>query len=677
MHSFQHIISPLAWGNVILKSHIYSSSALPHYLQGPETYPSDALMTFLSSLAQNGAALIPLDECTGYPEIRFQGGGMPDAAHMPMFDMQDPSVQNKLSELADEIHFHSSKLLLKTELVYPEGYSLNGGTVMDFLKGTTYETMPLSEEVMSQMIDNFVAKIQLYHGLGYDGISIRTDKAVGWVPNERQDEYGGNVQNRTRLLRRCLSAVKQVLGKEFLIEAVMAGELPFGYGGDFDAAVDSDGKKILEITPQYSYSLEDTIEFLLAFDGIIDIVQLRERDAFLAQPTTYNFTGVHQTADYARKIRTAGFHGLLALNGGFQDPSVVENYLRSGDCDLICMGRAFFADFDYFKKIREKRAADIVPCIMCNRCHGTISAPWISFCSVNPQLGLQHKISRLVTAPERRKHVAVIGGGPAGMRAAITAAERGHQVTLFEKESALGGQLSHADVFRFKRPLLKFKQWLIHRLEELDVEVYRSTVPNPERLRTEGYDCVISAVGSRHIVPKICAEMPEHPMTCWDVIGHEKKLGHRILLLGGSHTGVETAMYLADAGHEVIILSRQKQLAKDAPPLHNITMDHAGQDQEGHIRTFASWERYPNLSWVTGVRYERVTDHTVTYTEKNGAVHTLEADGVVISGGVVSRTSEAMAYANCAEEFYCVGDCNGMRNLQQCTRDAYAKASHI
>lgn len=147
LHSFQHIISPLAWGNVILKSHIYSSSALPHYLQGPETYPSDALMTFLSSLAQNGAALIPLDECTGYPEIRFQGGGMPDAAHMPMFDMQDPSVQNKLSELAVEIHFHSSKLLLKTELVYPEGYSLNGGTVMDFLKGTTYETMPLSEEV--------------------------------------------------------------------------------------------------------------------------------------------------------------------------------------------------------------------------------------------------------------------------------------------------------------------------------------------------------------------------------------------------------------------------------------------------------------------------------------------------------------------------------------------------
>lgn len=141
-----------------------------------------------------------------------------------------------------------------------------------------------------------------------------------------------------------------MLGKEFLIEASWAGELPFGYGGDFDAAVDSDGKKILEITPQYSYGLEDTIEFLLAFDGIIDIVQLRERDAFLAQPTTYNFTGVHQTADYARKIRTAGFHGLLALNGGFQDPSVVENYLRSGDCDLICMGGPFLQILTILKK---------------------------------------------------------------------------------------------------------------------------------------------------------------------------------------------------------------------------------------------------------------------------------------------------------------------------------------
>ncbi len=110
MHSFQHIISPLTLGNVILKSHIYSSCALPHYLQGPETYPSNALMTFLSSLAKNGAALIPLDECVGYPEIRFRGGGMPDAAHMPMFDLHDPSVQNKLSELAEEIHFYGSKL---------------------------------------------------------------------------------------------------------------------------------------------------------------------------------------------------------------------------------------------------------------------------------------------------------------------------------------------------------------------------------------------------------------------------------------------------------------------------------------------------------------------------------------------------------------------------------------
>ncbi len=675
MHSFQHIIAPLAWGNNILKSHIYSSSALPHYLQGPETYPSDALMAFFSTLARNGAAIIPLDECAGYPEIRFQGGGMPDAAHMPMFDMKDPSVQNKLSELADEIHFHGSKLLLKTELTYPAGYSLHGGVGMDFLKGTTCATEPIPERKMEKMIHDFVEKIRLYHSLGYDGLSIRTDQTVGWVPHERQDEYGGTVTNRTRLLRRCLSAVKRALGKDFLIEAVMAGELPLGYGGDFDASVDADGNKILETRPRYSYHLEDTIEFLLAADGIIDIVQLRERDAFLAQPTTYNFTGEHRTADYARKIRAAGFRGLLALNGGFQDPNVVETFLRNGDCDLICMGRAFFADFDYFQKIQEERPADIVPCILCNRCHGTISAPWVSSCSVNPQLGLQHKLSRLITPPKRRKRVAVIGGGPSGMRAAIIATERGHQVTLFEKEPVLGGQLRHADYFQFKRPLRYYKQWLIRQLETLNVEIRLSSVPCPKDLTN--YDCVISAVGSRHIVPKICPEMPEHPLTCWDVIGHEEKLGRRVLLLGGSQTGVETAMYLAETGHEVVVLSRQKQLAKDAPPLHNITMDHVERDTKGYIRTFASWEKYPNLSWITGVRYKRVTDGSVTFTAEDGAVHTMEADRVVISGGVVSRVQEAMAYAGCTDEFYCIGDCNGMRNLQQCSRDAYAKASQI
>ena len=344
---------------------------------------------------------------------------------------------------------------------------------------------------------------------------------------------------------------------------------------------------------------------------------------------------------------------------------------------MIAMGRAFYADPDYYKKIRQDRAEDIVPCIKCNRCHGLVRAPWISVCSVNPTLGMQHKLERLVAPTTKKKRVAVIGGGPAGMEAAMVAAKRGHSVTLYEKESHLGGQLRHADYFSFKWLLKDYRLWLERQLKAWKVEIHTGVALTPAQLKEAHYDCVISAVGSRHIVPGICKNMTGTFRTCWDIIGHEDRLGARIALLGGSHTGTETAMYLAEHGHTVYVFTRQDVIAKDAPPLHNIGMDHVGVDKSGMVRTFASWENYARIIPVTNVHYEAVTEKSVTYRIGDGPDITGEFDDVIISGGVVSETAAAMQYADCAPEFYAVGDCNGTRNLQTCTRDAFAKASQI
>lgn len=678
---FPTITSPLKIGNSVLKSRICSSVALPHYLQGPQTYPSASIRTFYSSIAKNGAAYITIDESCGSPESRRNSGSLPDHAHMPLYDTRDPAVHNSLSAMVDEIHFWGTKVLLKTDLSFPAGYSLHGGPIFNFLANTIEDTLPVTEPLMEQMVESFTQKMKFYRSLGYDGLSMRTDHVMDPGAHPRQDKYGGSVVNRTRLLHRCLESVKHTLGPDFIVEAVMAGSLPLGYGGDFDAPLDENGSKIRSKIPKGIYSLEDTIEFLHYFEGLIDIIQIREKDAFLAQPTTYNFKDNHETLIFSKKIKAAGCRVLTAPNGGFQSPALIESALARGDCDLISMGRAFYVDPHYYQKIQEDHPEDITPCLRCGKCHGTASAPWISFCTVNPKLGIQDRLPTLITPPKRIKKVAVLGGGPVGLNAALTAAQRGHETVLYEQTDRLGGQLNHSEFFSFKWLLKEYRDWLIRQCEKNHVIFRLNCRPSPSDIRAAGFDALLAATGSEHTLPAIPGiQGPDgtpRVRTCYEIIGKEDTVGKTVIIVGGSETGVETGMYLAEHGHNVTILTRQDALAKDASPLHHLTMDHNGYDKDGYIHTFASWENYDNLTPLCLATTVELSPNSVTYLLSDGQRRTLTADEVLVNGGVRPLVDEALRYAGCTEEFAIIGDCNGTKNMQTGIRDAFAKASQL
>ena len=298
-------------------------------------------------------------------------------------------------------------------------------------------------------------------------------------------------------------------------------------------------------------------------------------------------------------------------------------------------------------------------------------------------MGLQHKLHRMVEESDSSKKVAVIGGGPAGMNAAIFAARRGHSVTLYEKTGYLGGQMRHAEFFSFKWPIKNYRDWLVRSLGEYGVTVLLYHEPTPDEIISGGFDAVFAATGAKAWLPAGISGLIDESgralyPTCHDVFGKEETLGKKVVICGASETGVETAMYLADHGHDVTLLTRQSRLGHNCSDLHYITVSWVKVDPEtGYGKMSPAWEKYDNIHGITEVVTKSVSGNTVTYADAQGQEHTITADSIVICGGVHPCLDNAMEYAAAADRFFPIGDCNGAGSIQVCVREAFSRASML
>lgn len=658
---YPHLLSPLKIGGAVLKNRTSFPFAPLHFLQGPETYPADSYIAFYSGLARAGAAYLNVGE---WSDPNQRNIGMEDSRRMPMFDLGDPSTHNYFSQLADDVRFYGSKLCIGARLKFPEGYSLSGGPGISAPGHFSKPTKSLPVEMMDEVIDAYVDKLEMYKGFGYEMCNVGLD--IGGSFNTRDDEYGGGtLENSLRFQLRVCRRIKERLGRDFLIESTIYGER------------------------EGQYTIDAVVESAKLCEGLVDIFTLREKDLALSHPTGFTFDeGRHATVGYAEKIKRSGAGVAVAINGGYQNLDEIEGYLAAGKCDMISIGRGFFAEPELIKKAKEGRPEDVTPCIWCNKCHGTMSGPWLDFCSVNPAMGIAHRAARLCEPIGPSKKVAVVGGGPAGMRSAIFAAERGHDVTLYERSGALGGQLFHSDYVSFKWPLKNFKSYMIAQLDKKCVKVLLNTMATPEALKDAGYDAIIAATGAKPSIPDIMGlreadgSLVQGLFTCLDVFGKEGSLGHSVVVIGGSGTGVETGIHLAQKGHDVTVLTRQDALAKDESNPHGITMTWIEQKKDGRSAfdfiIHPEWEKYPNFHSILNATTIAVDAGAgaVTYI-KEGAEHTICADGIVISGGMTPLMDEALGFSNSAADFYMVGDCLKPTNLQVGMRQAYAAANQI
>jgi 2,4-dienoyl-CoA reductase-like NADH-dependent reductase (Old Yellow Enzyme family)/thioredoxin reductase len=680
---YPHLLSPLKVGNTVFKNRLTAAPSRPHFIQGPEPYPADSAIAHFANKARNGAAVVT---CTGLRSAQtmasyyqpqkwehhpsdfnpertwFMLGG-----HGAGYNAEDRRCQHYLAQMSEAIHFYGSKASMSIGAYVPPQYDVSTGIPTHAVYGDG-ATARVGEEIPAELLDGiadeYAHQAALLKECGFDMVFLHMSYRGGFLgrflsplTNRRADEFGGSLENRARFPLMVADRIKQRCGRDFLIEATMSGSDP------------EPGAKLLCETglPDIpGLTLEDAVQYARMFTGHIDLLILKAPQIDHAHPTGFNPERT-PFLYMAEAVKKSGAGIKVGTSGGYQDLDICEDIIASGKADFIAMARSWISNPDYGRLAYEGRGEDVVPCLRCNGCHvSSYFDPWSSTCAVNPVWGIEHRVDRLVSPPTEPKKVAVIGGGPAGMEAALVAAGRGHDVTLYEKSGALGGLLKTTDGVSFKWPQRDFKNYLVRQVgKNRNIKVHLNTEVTPEMLKKEKYDAVLAAVGSEPIVPDIPGVGGKNVVYAPNVYGREDALAKDVVVIGGGEVGVETGMHLAEKGHNVTLLEMTEMLARDAVPIHYYSMFRE------------AWEKLPNFKPILRARATAIGPDGVTYQDAEGQEHTVKAGSVVIAVGMKARSDQALKFYGAGDRFSMIGDCTRAGNIQKVMRSAFSTASTI
>lgn len=661
MPTYSHLLSPLKIGKFILKNRMQSSNSLPHFSQGPENYPADATMAHFIGRARNGAAFITFagfEDSVDSPEFP----DTLDMSHFPNFDLRDARCQNYMVEFIEALH-HQNTLIsgslfsankkFRYENENGEVEIIDANPPIDMSLGATAMIIQacgdeVSAEDLVKIARSYGQKTAFYKRLGFDAVTIHMSyraqlpgQLLSPLSNKRTDEFGGSFENRVKFPLMVLEEVKKAAGNDMLIEI------------QFSA-----------VEPEGGYGMEEGIRFLRLAEKYVDIVQVRSAEGDPNHPIPFELRKT-PFLELAAEIKKAGLDMVVSNVGGFFDPEDADRAIAEGKLDLVAMARAWISNPNYGELVLEGRKDDLVPCLRCNKCHGRGKHDIMTtVCSVNPHFGFE-EVDRYLPSPiEGSKTVAVIGGGPGGMRTALYLTERGHKVTIYEAEAELGGAIRHADYIPFKWTLKEYKDFLIAQVHKHGIHVVLNTKATPEMI-ADRYDVVVAAVGAQPVIPAIPGADRANVCVATEAIMNSEKIGKSVVVIGGGEVGVETGMFLAQNGREVTVVEMRDELAADTTFMHYRSMFQA------------AWEAIPSFHYVLNASAKEIGDGFVTYTDKDGAEHKLAADSVVLSVGMRAKSDEALSFYGAAPRFYFVGDCKKPGTIQTTNRSAYVTAVQI
>ena len=637
------ILQPIEVGGQTFKNRIMFPPLTTGYEKNGMISEQD--MGFYTRLAKGGVGYIVL------------GDVAPINSFSPTPKLFDDSQIPAFKALADSVHAYGTKL--GVQLFHPE-YDVDAINSLFMQKkfdemrqrlhhDMMFFTDEVSEEMLMAIIDKMCACAVRAQKAGVDVIQIHGDRLNGCLcstrMNHRTDKFGGSLENRVRFARMLTRAIRKAV-PDMVIDYKLSIVTPQRGKGGIDEA--------------------DAVQFAqwLVEDGV-DMFHVAQANHTGNMADTIPPMGVQP---YGFFVKIAGdikkaVNVPVSAVGRIVDAEMAARVIESGMADMVAVGRPLLADPDWGTKIAAGKACDIRRCISCNKgCTDAIQNRQFLSCVLNAENGYEN--SRSIQPAAQKKKVAVLGGGPAGLEAARVAALRGHDVTLFEKTTSLGGQLNIACVPPRKEEMRRAAQDLIRAVCNAGVHLCMGQTRTAEQLKEAGFEAVINAVGAHSAAPRIPGIDGVNVADAWKVLAGEQQVYGTVAVIGGGMVGCETAEYLAARGCKVSVIEMMDKIAAGESTTILPTLLE-------NYKTYGV-EQYPSHK-VKEFRMD-----AVVCENKDGAEVTIPCDYIVLAMGARSNEFDAAALENANIPVYSIGDAAGKAaDISNAIRTGYDTACQL
>lgn len=644
---FPHLCSPITIGRVTFRNRMFSAP------MGGTDITNDGCIgpkstAFYELRGKGGAGAVTVSECMVHPKT--------DGSHAYHLDTTILNSLASATYTADAIRRHGT--IASLELSHSGMYA---GTYMtdkskqksmhqwgpdDTVRADGVKVKALTADMIKEIVEAYGQTAALAKRVGFEMLMIHGGH--GWLINQflspyfnhRQDAYGGSLENRCRLAIEVLKSVREAVGEGFPIEFRMSGSELFDGGYDL-----SDGVKIAQMIEPY-------VDILHVSVGTY------QRGFGDTHPSMFKEHGcnIYLAAEIKKHVSVP-----VATIGGLNDPEQMEEIIASGKADIVYMARALLADPFLPRKVMENKEDQIVKCLRCFTCMAERAMTSTRRCTVNPLIGREMEGCEVHPAYEKKK-VLVAGGGPGGLYAAYTAARRGHQVILCEKEGKIGGILKSEQAIPFKHEMYDLANTYKKLAENAGVEIRTNTEVTPEYAEKENPDALIIAAGSSPLVPPIKGLDGENVVLVNNYYLEKEKVGDKVVVFGGGLAGCECAIHLGMKGKEVHIVEMRDKLAPDANIRHRPLL-------------LKEIDKYATVH--TGCKGLEVRKEGILCEDKEGNQVLVEGNSVICALGQRSRRNVVDALRDSAPYVAVIGDAAKVSTITNAVYEGYHAALDI